>query len=128
MIHVVTITQADGIIRIIPVDADNMIDACVRAGRFLPFVTVAWTAIAEAQNTADCIENAELFEKLIDDAYGELCDNSDGNGYVSDEAFVAGIDECNRSEVAVYAASERCDECNGYIVDGCCDNCMGADV
>ncbi len=109
MIHVVTITQADGRVRVIPVDADDMIDACVRAARFLPFVTVSWYAIAEAQSAADCIENAELFEKLVTAAHLDLCDGSDKNGYVSDKAFDAGVDEYDRAFSAVCAAGNVCD-------------------
>ncbi len=128
MIHVVTITQADGVVRVIPVDADDTIDACVRAGRFLPFVTVDWSATVELQSAADCIEHAELFDKLVTDAYGELCDKSDGNDYVTNEALLAGTDEYGRAWHALRAAKERCDECGGAIVGGCCDNCMGADI
>jgi len=106
MIHVVTITQSDGVVRVIPVDADDIIDACVRAARFLPFVTVSWTTIAELQSAADCIEHAKLLINLVNDAYGELCDKSDGNGYFSNEEFAVGIREYLRSRAAVFPSKE----------------------
>ena len=131
MIHVVTISQSDGRVRVIPVDADDFVDAVVRAAKLLPFVTVGWTATVEAQSESDCIKNTDLLVKLITAAHLDLCHESDKNGYVSDEAFDAGVEEYHRAYYAVWVAVwviEECDDCGGAIVGGCCDNCMGADV
>ena len=98
--------RKDEKVRVIPVatdDRDDPIEACERAARFLPFVSV-WTASAEQQSAYDCVENADLLLDLLQAAYDDLCESSDGNDYVSDEQYDAGIEEYHCSYEQLWEA------------------------
>lgn len=70
----------------VPVKADNVIEAKERASRIVPYL-LPHSVIPQLSDYT-----REQMTEMLNNAYGALCDFSDGNPEVSDFEFQTGID------------------------------------